>query len=156
MGAFTAQTAVGAGRDEVMLALTDPTEIASWSPVPFELQTMKGGRRRLETGSHARVAGRLAGKDLEFDIEVHEATDDRLHLTAVGQFVDLGVDYSIEPLDEYSHVTAAISIQGKGVLGRFVAKAVEGLLAGGALDHALGRIAEGVEKTDTGGLALAA
>jgi hypothetical protein len=138
-----------------MLALTDPNEIASWSPVPFEVQSLKGGRRRLETGTQAKIAGRLAGKELEFDIEVHEAGDGRLHLTAYGAFVDLGVDYSVEALDDYSHVSAAVEVTGKGVLGRFVAKAVEGLLAGGALDHALGRIARGVEDSESS-LALAA
>lgn len=156
MGAWTAQTAIGAAPDTVMLALTDPSEIASWSPVPFEVQSLKGGRRRLVAGSTARVAGRFAGKDMEFNVDVHEAGDGRLQLTAHGPFVELGVDYEIQALDEYSHVTAQVAVQGKGVLGRFVAKAVEGLLAGGALDHALGRMAEGVENTQTSGLALAA
>lgn len=139
-----------------MLALTDPSEIATWSPVPFELQSLGGRRQRLETGTHARVAGRLAGKDLEFDIEVHEAAGCRLHLTAIGPFVDLDVDYCVEALDDFSHVTAEVAVSGKGVLGRFVAKAVEGLLAGGALDHALGRIAAGVEESEPRGMALAA
>jgi hypothetical protein len=139
-----------------MLALTDPNEIASWSPVPFEVHSLKGGRRRLETGTHAKVAGRLAGKELEFQIEVHQVANGRLHLTASGTFVELGVDYCVEALDEYSHVSAAVEVTGKGVLGRFVAKAVEGLLASGALDTALGRIAQGVENSESSGLALAA
>lgn len=139
-----------------MLALTDPGQIAAWSPVPFELQSLEGGRDRLESGSRARIAGRLAGKDLEFDVEVHEAGSGRLHLTAIGPFVDLDVDYDVESLNDFSHVTAAVAVSGKGVLGRFVAKAVEGLLAGGALDHALGRIAAGVEENEASGLALAA
>jgi polyketide cyclase/dehydrase/lipid transport protein len=156
MGAFSAQTAIGAGPDEVMLALTDPGQIASWSPVPFELQSLEGGRDRLESGSRARIAGRLAGKELEFQVEVHEAEGGRLHLTAIGPFVDLDVGYDVESLDDFSHVTAAVAVSGKGVMGRFVAKAVEGLLAGGALDHALGRIAAGVEDSAATGLALAA
>ena len=73
-----------------------------------------------------------------------------LPLSIAGRKVDR------EALDDFSHVTAAVSVSGKGVMGRFVAKAVEGLLAGGALDSALGRIAQGVENAQTDGFALAA
>jgi hypothetical protein len=157
MGTWIAQTAIGADPGEVMLALTDPSAIASWSPVPFEVESLIGSRRRLEAGSRARIAGSLAGKELEFDVEVHEAGCCRLNLTASGPFVELAVAYDIEALDDWAHVTAAVEVKGKGVLGRFVAKAVESLLAGGALDHALGRIARGVEMTaEDNGLALAA
>jgi hypothetical protein len=126
-----------------MDVLTRPCSIASWAPVPFEVEGLEGDR--LQTGSRARVAGRLAGKELEFQVDVHNASKNKLRLTASGPFVDLDVAYDIKALDEWAQVTASIGVTGKGVLGRFVAKAVEGMLAAGALDHALGRLASTVE-----------
>src|SRR6476659_10121626 len=121
--AWTADTAIGADTQQVMEVLTRPCAISSWAPVPFEVEGLKSDR--LETGSRARVAGMLAGKELAFDVEVHEASDGTLRLTAVG---------------------------------RFVAKAVEGFLAGGALNGALGQLALAAENHQVGiaGLAQAA
>lgn len=130
-----------------MDVLTRPCSIASWAPVPFDVEGLKGDR--LETGSRARVAGRLAGKELEFEVDVHEASADQLRLTASGPFVDLDVAYDIRPLDTWAQVTASIDVRGKGVLGRFVAKAVDGLLAGGALNQALSQLSEALETTET-------
>jgi hypothetical protein len=154
MAAWTAQTAVGAGRDQVMEVLTRPCSIASWAPVAFEVEGLEGDR--LETGSRARVAGRLAGKDLEFDIEVLRASEDSLWLIASGPFVDLDVAYDITALDEWAEVNASIAVTGRGVFGRFVAKAVDGLLAGGALNLALGQLAQAVENPAHTPVALAA
>src|SRR4051794_28606562 len=144
--AWTANTAVGARREQVMDVLTRPCSIASWAPVPFEVEGLKGDR--LKTGSKARVAGRLAGKAVEFQVEVHQATEDNLHLTAYGPFVDLDVAYDITDGDHYAHVDAKIAVTGKGVMGRFVAKAVEGLLAGGALSVAMQQLAAAAENPD--------
>lgn len=124
-----------------------------WSPVVFEVEELDGDR--LETGSTALVGGRLAGRTLAFDIQVEEATEGRLALIAIHDALELDVEYLIEDLDEYAHVEASVSVRGKGVLGRFVAKAVEGLLAGGCLQQTLGRIATHVE-TDSAPLAAAA
>ena len=156
MGAWSAQTAVGAGRAQVMDVLTRPCSIASWAPVPFEVEGLRGDR--LTTGSTARVAGRLAGKELEFEVRVHNATDDRLRLTASGPFVDLDVAYEIREVDHYAEVDAQIAVSGKGLMGRFVAKAVEGLLASGALQGALTQLAQAAEDNnfDHRPLALAA
>jgi hypothetical protein len=140
---WTANTAIGAGPQQVMDVLTRPCSIAAWAPVPFEVEGLKSDR--LETGSRARVAGKLAGKELEFDVQVHRVSEDELRLTASGPFVDLDVAYDVRTLDEWAQVSATIDVKGKGVLGRFVAKAVEGLLAGGALDHALNRLTQTVE-----------
>src|SRR6476620_6292123 len=99
------------------MAWTAETAIASWAPVPFEVEGLKSDR--LETGSRARVAGMLAGKELAFDVEVHEASDGTLRLTAVGPFVEMDVAYDVESLDDYSHVQATIDVKGKGVMRRF-------------------------------------
>jgi hypothetical protein len=144
--AWTANTAIGAGTDQVMDVLTRPCSIASWAPVPFEVEGLKGDR--LETGSVAKVAGKLAGKDLEFDIHVHNADCCNLRLTAVGPFVEMDVAYDISQSDEWAQVSASIDVKGKGVLGRFVAKAVEGFLAGGALNSALGQLARAAENPE--------
>ena len=144
--AWTADTAIASHPDQVMEVLTRPCAISSWAPVPFEVEGLVSDR--LETGSTARVAGRLAGKDLAFDVQVHEATGDALRLTALGPFVEMDVAYDIEPLDEYSHVRASIDVKGKGVMGRFVAKAVEGFLAGGALNGALSQLALAAENSE--------
>jgi len=139
-----------------MDVLTRPCAISSWAPVPFAVEGLRSDR--LETGSQARVAGMLGGKELAFDVEVHEASDGALRLTASGPFVDMDVAYDVLPLDDFAHVRASIDVKGKGVMGRFVAKAVEGFLAGGALNGALGQLAQAAENTEMelAGLAQAA
>ena len=154
--AWTADTAVAAGREQVMDVLTRPCSIASWAPVPFEVEGLKGDR--LETGSRARVAGRLAGKELAFDVDVRKASEGQLRLIAHGPYLELIVSYDVEELENSAYVNATIEVKGKGVLGRFVAKAVEGLLASGALNQALRQLSDAVEKPDHeyGAAALAA
>jgi hypothetical protein len=154
--AWTAETAIATGPEQIMEILTRPCAISSWAPVPFEVEGLNSDR--LETGSRARVAGFLAGKELAFDVEVHEASDEALRLTAVGTFVEMDVTYDVHPFDDVAHVHASIDVKGKGVMGRFVAKAVEGFLAGGALNGALGQLAQAAENTNSqlAGLAQAA
>jgi hypothetical protein len=129
-----------------MEILTRPCAISAWAPVPFEVDGLKSDR--LETGSTARVAGKLGGKALAFDVMVHEASDEALRLTAVGPFVEMDVAYDVAPIDEWAHVTASIDVRGNGVMGRFVAKAVEGFLAGGALRGALDQLTLAAENSD--------
>ena len=126
-----------------MEVLTRPCAISAWAPVPFEVEGLNSDR--LETGSRARVAGYLAGKELAFEVEVHKADCCALRLTASGPYVEMDVAYDVEPLADDSYVRASIDVKGKGVMGRFVAKAVEGFLAGGALNGALGQLALAAE-----------
>jgi len=126
-----------------MDVLTRPCAIAAWAPVPFQVEGLRSDR--LETGSRALVAGQLAGKDLSFEVEVHEVGIGSLRLTAYGPFVDMDVAYNVEAIDELAHVRASVDVKGKGVMGRFVAKAVEGFLAGGALKSALSDLRIAVE-----------
>ena len=139
-----------------MDVLTRPCAISAWAPVPFEVEGLASDR--LETGSKARVAGMLGGKELAFDVEVHKVDCCELRLTAVGPFVEMDVAYDVEPLADDSYVRASIDVKGKGVMGRFVAKAVEGFLAGGALNGALGQLALAAENHEltTAGLRAAA
>jgi hypothetical protein len=129
-----------------MDVLTRPCAISSWAPVPFEVEGLRSDR--LETGSKARVAGMLGGKELAFDVEVHEASTGSLRLTAVGPFVEMDVAYDVMPLADQAHVHASIDVKGRGVMGRFVAKAVEGFLAGGALNGALNQLALAAENPE--------
>jgi hypothetical protein len=152
--AWTADTAIATAPGQVMDVLTRPCAISSWAPVPFEVEGLRSDR--LETGSRARVAGMLGGKELAFDVEVHEASGEALRLTAIGPFVELDVAYDVESLDDYAHVRASIDVKGKGVMGRFVAKAVEGFLAGGALTGALGQLALAAENPELTMAGLAA
>jgi Polyketide cyclase / dehydrase and lipid transport len=144
--AWTANTAIVANPEQVMDVLTRPCAISAWAPVPFEVEGLRS--ERLETGSKARVAGKLAGKDVAFDVEVHEASDGTLRLTAIGPFVEMDVVYDVISLDEAALVQASIDVKGKGVMGRFVAKAVEGFLAGGALKSALSDLALAAENPE--------
>jgi hypothetical protein len=152
--AWTANTAIVAEPGQVMDVLTRPCAISAWAPVPFQVEGLRSDR--LETGSRARVAGQLGGKDLAFDVEVHEASDGALRLTAVGPFVELDVNYDVIADEDASLVHASIDVRGKGVMGRFVAKAVEGVLASGALSGALGQLAHAAENPEPSLAGLAA
>ena len=145
--AWTADTAMNAHPEQVMEVLTRPCAISSWAPVPFEVEGLDSDR--LETGSKARVAGYLAGKELAFDVEVHQAGQNALRLTASGPYVEMDVAYDIEHQAQgAARVQASIDVKGRGVMGRFVAKAVEGVLAGGALKNALSQIALAAENSE--------
>jgi hypothetical protein len=154
--AWTAETAIATHPGQVMEVLTRPCAISSWAPVPFEVDGLHTDR--LETGSKARVVGLLAGKEVAFDVEIHEASDEALRLTAIGAYVEMDVVYDVFPIDDAARVQATIDVKGKGVMGRFVAKAVEGFLAGGALSGALGQLALAAENPEApmAGLAQAA
>lgn len=138
MCTWRSNTIVSAAPVQVIELLTEPEAIARWAPVPFEVIALDTSR--LESGSHARVAGRLAGRSVEFDVEVLEASDERLELVANGP-VELGVRYLLRRHDSGSEIDASVSVQGKGLFGRVLAKATEALLAAGALRLALDRIA---------------
>jgi hypothetical protein len=121
----------------VLELLTEPDAIAEWTPVPFEIVSIAD--RRLRTGSRARVAGRLAGRAVEFEVVVHEASGDRLALAADGP-ISIDVQYVLRPVPGGSDVTASVSVEGRGLFGRVLASATEALLAAGALSVSLDRL----------------
>lgn len=146
MGTWTTNTTVPGGPVEVLEFLTTPDAIRRWAPVPFEIRRLAGDR--LITGSRARVAGRLGGKAVEFDVEVFDADDGHLALAADGP-ISIDVEYRLRPVAAGSELNASISVSGRGFVGRVLARATDALLAAGALDSAVGRIAQEFEPAAT-------
>lgn len=142
MRTFTACTTIAGEPEAVLAVLTDPAACERWAPVPFEVDDLDDDR--LMAGSRARVRGSLAGRAVDFDVRVHAADRERLELTATGP-VALDVAYAMRPAVDGSEVCASVAVSGGGLGGRLLARATEALLAGGALDHAVRRIAREVE-----------
>ena len=102
-------------------------------------------RDRLVAGSRARVVGRVAGQRVGFDVEVHRADEEQLELVAVGP-VSFDVEYRLRPVKGGSEVEASVAVRrGRGLVGRVVASATDALLAAGALNQAVSRIAREFE-----------
>ena len=138
MKTWTATTVIAAGPEAVLDVLTDPDAVARWAPLPFDVEDLD--TPRLMTGSRARVSGRLAGRRVGFDVEVHEAVPRRLALAADGP-VGLDVAYDWAASGDGSEVRASISVRsGKGFTGRLIAEATNALLSAGALTHAISRL----------------
>jgi hypothetical protein len=142
MATWTAQTRVGGLPEEVLALLTEPSSIARWAPVAFDVVDFDG--RRLAAGDRVRVRGRLAGRSVEFDVEVSEADDGHLMLTAVGP-IRLDVEYLALAAAHGSEVRASVTVTGRGLIGRALAQATDALLAAGALHTAVDRIAGELE-----------
>jgi uncharacterized protein YndB with AHSA1/START domain len=139
MKTWTATTTVDAGPEAVLDVLTDPDAVARWAPLPFDVDDLD--TPRLVTGSRARVSGRLAGRRVGFDVEIHEADPRRLALAAHGP-VGLDVAYDLSATEDGAEVHASISVRrGKGITGRLIAEATAALLTAGALTHAVSRLA---------------
>jgi Polyketide cyclase / dehydrase and lipid transport len=124
--------------EQVLRLLTEPQAIARWSPVGFELRAFDG--ERLRAGDRVRVSGSLAGRSVEFLVDVASASDGRLALTASGP-IRIGVEYLVRAVGPQSDVQASVEVAGGGLLGRMLACATDALLAAGALRASLARIA---------------
>ncbi len=138
MATWTAQARMAGLPEEVLALLTEPGAIARWAPIPFEVLDFDGDR--LVAGDRVRVQGRLAGRSVEFEVEVAEADDGRLVLTASGP-IKLDVEYLARRLTSGSEVHASVTVSGRGLMGRVLAQATDALLASGALRTAVQRIA---------------
>lgn len=138
MCTWRSNTTVPGSPAEVLAFLTEPDAIARWAPVPFEVLALDD--RRLCSGSHARVSGQLAGRSVEFAVDVLHASDDRLELVADGP-ISMDVRYVLRPVGDRSEIDASVSVAGRGLFGRILAKATEALLAAGALNLSLDRLA---------------
>jgi hypothetical protein len=142
MSTWTTQTICNGTPEDVLDLLTEPGAIARWSPVPFSL--VDEDRDRLCAGDRVRVRGELAGRGLEFQVNVAKAGDGHLALTATGP-IRIDVDYRVIGDARGSSVRARIGVAGSGLFGRLLAGATDALLAAGALRVAVDRIAEELE-----------
>jgi len=139
MRTYTATTTSTAHPEDVLAVLTDPDAVARWAPVDFFVDDLT--HPRLSSGSRARVSGRLAGQHVGFDVEVHRADSAGLSLSADGP-VALDVAYQLKAAATGgSEVSASIAVlPRRGIRARLLAEATAAVLAGGALQAALGRI----------------
>ena len=143
MATWNATRTVMGSPDEVISALTDPAAARRWSPIGFELEDFDG--ERLEAGSQARLVGRLAGREVAFDVDVLEVGDGLLSLTATGP-VHMDVRYDAVDLGDATEVLASVDVRsGGGLLGRVLSSATDAVLAGGALQAAIAAVAREVE-----------
>jgi hypothetical protein len=124
------------------MLLTEPDAISRWAPIAFDVVDWDGDR--LVAGEHVRVRGRLAGCSLEFDVDVAQAGDGRLRLTADGP-IHLDVEYCARALASGSDVLASVTVSGRGLIGGTLARATDALLASGALSVAVDRLARELE-----------
>ena len=142
MSTWTTQTTCNATPDDVLDLLTEPGAIARWSPVPFTLVDLE--QDRLSVGDRVRVRGELAGRGVEFLVDVATAGNGCLALTATGP-IRIDVDYRVVGDARGSSLRARIGVAGSGLFGRILAGATDALLAAGALRVAVSRIAEELE-----------
>jgi Polyketide cyclase / dehydrase and lipid transport len=143
MASWKTRTIVACPPEHVLGALTDPEACRRWSPVDFELEDLDS--ERLARGARGRVAGRLVGRRVAFDLEVLESDHRRLSLRARGP-LELDVDYEVRPVAGRSEIAARVSVRsGGGLCGRLLTNATDALLAGGALRSALAAVGREVE-----------
>jgi hypothetical protein len=139
MRTWTAHKHIAADPEVVLDVLTDPDACRRWSPVPFDVDC--AGADRLAAGIRMRVSGQLVGRTVGFDVEVHEAGDGRLALSAHGP-VAFDVAYEARAARGGSEVCASVSVRsGGGLFGRVAEQATAALLHAGALGVAVDRIA---------------
>ncbi len=139
MRTWTATKRIDAEPAAVLGVLTDTDAVRRWSPVPFDLDD---DADRLIAGARMRVSGQLVGKRVRFDVQVHEAGDGRLALTASGP-VAFDVAYEARAAGRgMSDVCASVSLRScGGLFGRLAEQATAALLTAGALGVAVDRIA---------------
>ena len=94
MRTWTASKHIDADPAVVLDVLTDPEPAGAGRRSPSTSTASAGGR--LAAGARMRVSGQLVGRRVGFDVEVHEAGDGRLALTARGP-VAFDVAYEAEP-----------------------------------------------------------
>jgi hypothetical protein len=141
MRTWTATTTTAARPEDVLDVLTDPEACARWAPLPFDVEELDG--RRLAAGSRARVSGKLAGRRVGFDVEVHEASGSGLSLAATGAggVPSFDVAYELSAIDGGSEVRASVSVRPSGgIAGRLLAEATSALLSAGAREACVARI----------------
>ena len=143
---WRSRIAVQAAPEFVLETLTDVSACRAWSPVGFTVDGLDG--LRLRRGATPRVSGKLGGRRVQFQLEVLQADAERLRLYATGP-VEMVVDYAVEAASPGSSVEAAVSVRAaSGWMGTVSERLTHLLLAGGALNHALARMAREAERRE--------
>lgn len=143
MGTWSTAATVEERPERVLEVLTDPEACDRWSPVPFRVDDLAD--ERLATGTRARVGGSIAGRSVGFQVDILQADDRRLALRASGP-IDIEARYDALPHPAGTELKASVSVHSPGgLMGRVLTSAADALLASGALDRALARIAYEVE-----------
>jgi uncharacterized protein YndB with AHSA1/START domain len=129
---------------QVLQVLTDPAACGRWAPIAFTTDHARG--ERLQTGTRTRLQGRIAGRNVSFEIDVLAADDRGLSLRANGP-MRLEVDYRLTPVVPGTLIEAEITLaQARGITGAVVSRATSAVLAAGALRFALRAIAAEAEQ----------
>jgi hypothetical protein len=145
MDTWRSQIDVRAEPEQVLETLTDIGACKMWSPVGFDLSDdLESGR--LRAGNRVAVSGAIVGRRVRFCVEIVRADSERLLLRAAGP-VEMIADYVVRPAADGSLLHAAISVRrGTGGGARLAARAVSVVLATGALNQTLMRIAREAER----------
>ena len=142
MGRWSTCTTIDGEPERVLDVLTDPDACRRWAPIDFEVE---GRTARLEAGVQTRVAGRVAGREVGFDVRILESDHRRLVLQAAGP-VHIEARYDAVPVGPRTKLCASIAVRNAGgLIGRVLSGATDALLAAGALEQAMTRIAGEVE-----------
>ena len=140
MRTWTARKQIDADPAVVLDLLTDTESCRQL--VAGAVRPRRRGRRAARGRiAHARVRPAWSAARVGFDVEVHEAGDGRLALSAHGP-VAFDVAYEARPVATGSEVCASVSVRsGGGLFGRLAEQATAALLQAGALGVAVDRIA---------------
>lgn len=142
MAVWSSSATMDGTPERVLEVLTDAEACRRFAPVPFSAD--EGTPARLRAGSRTRVGGRLLGRSVDFDVRILEADDRRLELRACGP-IEIEARYEAEPVADRTALRASVRVSSRGgFLGRLLAKATDGLLAAGALEMTMYRIAQEV------------
>jgi hypothetical protein len=146
MATWETRTTVMGDPEHVLEVLTDPCAARRWSPIGFQLEQIEGDR--LQSGTHAVLSGKLAGRGVKFEVHVLKASDGQLELHAKGP-IEMDVVYDAVLADAgMTEVIAQVVVRSAGgLLGRMLSSATDALLAGGALNIAVQSVAREVEQT---------
>ncbi len=95
MSTHTASQTTTAEPTQVLQVLTDPAACARWAPIQFSTDQPPG--EYLHAGSRTKLQGRIAGRNVTFEVDVLAADERGLSLRAAGP-VRLEVDYQLTTL----------------------------------------------------------
>jgi hypothetical protein len=139
-----AEQTVSAESHHVLQVLTDPAACGRWAPVAFTTDQAPG--ERLRAGTRTRLRGRIAGRNVTFEVHVFAADERGVSLRATGP-VRFEVDYRLTPAARRTLIEAQITLaRTRGITGAIVARATSAVVDAGALRFALRAIAAEAEQ----------